>query len=246
MVRALPLLGLLTASALVAAGVTVAQDALGCGGGPDGAVHETLPMSGDTWPANAAIHIEGITVFSSGLTATVDGQPATLVDIPELSSVHELWLSISPQPAAGAEVVIQGEACASLGSNCTVDLSFTAGPADETAPPAPLSMRFDLKEVEGLHSPDCEGLHYGSYFAVRTTEPVDSNEEAPNLYVTEVFTDSSLGDLVGRHVDLAGPEGETKLFLHFSSGGPDACVRVTSRDAAGNVASPPITTCKAC
>src|SRR5262245_53912606 len=82
-----------------------------CSPPPPGLTSST-PADGDTYPGNAAVFFSGFDIALTGVTVTVDGQPASFGPPPaNLPTVADLMATINPAPKAGQKVVISGDFC---------------------------------------------------------------------------------------------------------------------------------------
>ena len=127
------------------------------------------------WPANGRIVLEGErdAFQAESLQVTIDGETGALVDVGE--TLQGRAFEISPAPAEGAVVHIEGDPCpadaAAYGDTCALlVLDFVAGPALEGTvlyPPVPLA--FDLFD-HGDYWPDGCGLDAGAAMVARFGE----------------------------------------------------------------------------
>ena len=100
-------IGLAAAMGLVAFGV-YAPKTEACSPLPPG-VYDSVPQSGASLPANAAVVLNGNAFSLEHLQATLDGETATLVEVPRLSIDPyvgyntRVAVKVSPTPSAGQQ-----------------------------------------------------------------------------------------------------------------------------------------------
>jgi len=88
-------------------------------------------------PTNGEIHFEGYGLSLSGVSVTVNGNPASLVEVPS-RGVGSKAARVTPEPAVNAEVILSGTFCEAA-DNCDAHtLIFSAIPADSTPPAVPV------------------------------------------------------------------------------------------------------------
>lgn len=127
---------------------SVAAEAAACW--PGRSVLRTVAPATGTHPANAPIVFEGAVLYDRHLAATIDGEPAELI-VDRLRSAwnppdqayYRLALQLSPEPAPGQTVHVNGDACASWGGSCPVAVTYVAGPRETETPPAVDALWFD-------------------------------------------------------------------------------------------------------
>jgi MYXO-CTERM domain-containing protein len=238
-------------SAMVLAAVVAASAARACPV-PPGNLRDTLPANGATWPANAAVALLGPGLTWDGVTATVDGAPVRLVPTPDLDfaawpgdgfSAPAPWTTarLDPAPAPGAHVVVTGDACTD-GDRCALHLEYTAGPADEVAPPTPGGVWFDLFAHGPVsHGEDC--VSWGdAEWRVHFEVAADSGTGAAEVLRLEAVTDGMAARTLRALPFTAGAQMQVVegRIAHDDAGAPlpeASCVRVVAYDLAGNRAS---------
>ncbi len=94
----------------------------------------SVPAEGDL-PANSAVLFFGQSLSLTGVSVSVDGSPAALVEAPAVAGAA-LAARIEPQPQPGQAVVISGDFCQESGGCGPSMLSFTATAPDLTPPAA--------------------------------------------------------------------------------------------------------------
>lgn len=222
-------------------------------------VLESILPNGPTYPANAALVLRGHRLTPVGLSATIDGVPATLVLDPSISNIEPvidedyrtLVLRLDPTPEIGQHVALFGEPCADPEYNTCdpIDVQYVAGPPDVTPPPAIGLHPFDLERIlPGLWGCDC--CFYGSWLHARLAPPDDLLSDETAVFY-EITVEHAIADLGERVHDLADvviqyPDqllGVLALGEDFPIEG--WCMTVRTIDAAGN-AGAPTTTCDAC
>lgn len=123
-------LTVLTVLTLTVAAAPRSADACGV---PESGLTGSIPATGQSYPANAALVFEGHGISLTDVTVTIDGAPATLVEVehPGLG----LAAKIQPLPLLGQDVVVSGDFCEF--EDCEPEvISFVAGPPDHSAPGA--------------------------------------------------------------------------------------------------------------
>ncbi len=242
-------------AALAVAGVVEPASACSPSGGTIGSV----TPAGDTHPANAAIVIEGRVLSERGLEATIDGEPAALmVDAlrsawnPPDQGYDRMALRLSPEPTPGQVVRVSGEACASWGGVCPLEVAFTAGPpATEVLPPVD-ALWFDwgLEEPWGdpWISDSCGSFPTVAELVVHVRVP----EEARDGSLLRVWATPAVeGDWGARAAYLRDAEPEVRQRIGMDAyrvGDPvtisRACVHAQLVGSAGE--GPVTTTCAPC
>ena len=114
----------------------LAPCASACAAIPPG-VLSTIPAAGTkTYPANAAIRLNGEGLSLAGLSATVGGKPAVAIAREGAVPPLGLALDLQPAPAPGELVTVAGTLC-KKGNNapfsCAIDIAYTASEADTVA-----------------------------------------------------------------------------------------------------------------
>jgi hypothetical protein len=232
---------------------------------PPPEVLSVTPGDGQSYPANAAIYLEGYGLSLEGATVTVDGAPAALVPVTLAEGLapanglfgQTLTARVEPAPAAGQTVVLRGTFCGDFPSGeapCGERvITYTATAPDAAAPPRPPEARYDVHD----HT-DFLPAGPGSCFVpseltywVSLTPPLPAAGEAPVAYVVEGFRDAALSSRVFVHSALATPElpafGQRLLASALGTTSPaDLCVRVRAVDLAGNEAGEAAVTCDPC
>lgn len=205
-------------------------------------VLETVPKTGESYPANAYVLIRYASE-NRGLTATVDGVPTSLtIDWKWWSSA--LALRPTPEPPVGAEVRISGDACSISGSVCPIDLRYTVTEPDLTAPPELTEFGFNVHDYPTLGNP-CAG-DYSTMALWFHVNGRASSGGAPSGYLLEWFRDTALTDFVmdQRFVPSSFPavwEEEEQVDIP-----PDSyCFRASAIDTADNQSAPRVA-CKPC
>ncbi|MBZ5708461.1 MYXO-CTERM sorting domain-containing protein [Nannocystis pusilla] len=200
------------------------------------------PLAGDVAPANALVWMS--TAKNCGgdpesIHVRVDGEPATLVAVPD--GPPGLAFRIEPEPSVGAVVQLEGcpgyASCEEAGDDVygKVDVSFTAGVRDEKAPAAPLLHDFDYV-IEDVMPGACDSSR---------TEParewsfvVDGQAaEAPLIYHVTVGPKDGDEPTTSRHVAADGAADlALALLRREEDAGSEVCVTVRTFDLAGNEA----------
>ena len=212
------------------------------------------PLDGSTHPSNGLLVIDA---QCGGDPATlkvfVDGQPASL--LPEHNRMVGLGYEISPEPEPGAVVEIIGcpgyascdEAREVGGVNDedelpfgAVEMSFTVGERDETAPVAPVMGGLDyvLEDVEEFCS--YEG---GTRPAREWSFTLDGQTDEPVLYHVTLGPAGSDDPTRTRRVVLDGDDDlELTLRRFAEDAGHEVCATVRTFDLTGNEADS-VSTC---
>ena len=164
--------------------------------------------------------------------------PATIVP----TSFDLGGITLAKPPAVGSTVNVSGDAC--YEPPCDVDLNFLVSEPDTTAPPGVTSLTFDLFDVVGNLPIDCPELVVGSHFYINPSAPAEAEAGAALVWKLEVFADSTLATPLRVQVVKASQPAPYEIRLPQLES-PDACVRATLIDLAGN-ASAPIVACKPC
>lgn len=213
-------------------------------GAPYPELSSSIPASGDTHPANAALVFQGFSLALTGVSVTVDGVPAQLVET-SLPAFSGLVANIEPRPEPGQAVVISGNFCE--GDTCEHEISFTAGPNDDEAPVAKelLFAAYDHADfVSG--GGDCMSDSDLTLYVHADVSPQADGQAAVRYRVTSA---PGMGDFEsGGLLDPDGPSVRSISLVESQLGGvapTDLCVSVELVDLAGN-AGEPIEVCKPC
>jgi hypothetical protein len=217
----------------------------------------SVPNNGGIHPANAPILLQGYNLQTDAIKATIDGQPAKVAKVFSAASaasslfLGQTTIGLTPAPQPGQKVTLKGQVCQGFGpeNKCTLDLSFTAGPEDLTAPPATESVEFDVHEYVGLASdpgscfPPTDVAYY-----VRLKAPADS--EATSYWMIDGY-DAATGKTLIFSTFRQRSQAD-KLVLRFDDKALQGaalpsgiCVEVTGVDLAGNKTQP-LRACKPC
>jgi MYXO-CTERM domain-containing protein len=237
-VRTLPLL---TVLAFAVTAIPRLADACSA---PESGLTASIPAGGATYPANAALVFEGHGISLAAVTVTIDGAPAALVeaDLPGLGLVAQ----IEPEPAAGQAVVVSGNFCAF--EECEPHtLSFTAGPADTSAPNA-TDVTFAAFDHAAFVSSGGDCMSDSDLtFYVHTDVSPQAAGQAPIRY--RMSFAPALADLeVGGLFAAQGPSTRAISVtddLLADAAITDLCLQLDVIDLAGNAATP-IEVCKPC
>jgi MYXO-CTERM domain-containing protein len=215
-------------------------------------VTSTLPADGATYPANAALLIDGFDLSIDALDAikvTVDGVAAKLVPADLGPNFATIAAMIEPQPAPGAAVVVSGNFCLDAGCDDT-KLSFTAGAPDLTAPePKPAAAFFGLYDHGDFMSSggDCQSDSDMTFY-LHVEQVVPADGEAPQRISAQYLPDGQGGfsDSV-RTSDESARVIMSVVASQLAGADPiaDVCFTVRHVDAAGNAAEP-YEVCGAC
>lgn len=203
------------------------------------------PKDNEAHPANAALHIVACPDYvQTMLSVTVDGVPASLGPADPPHEAAYGWVSISPPPFPGQEVVIEqcGEEAPTFGCPDPPEpvevLRYVAGPDDLEAPPAAgtvtLAHTYGPTEVSCMEFGDVE-------FHVEIAD-LDQGAETAVLYIIVLDTGLPDGYSSPRRTEWVGPGPVASLsfdigeHLDLATIPPeDACVTVTAMDLAGHV-----------
>ncbi|WP_159397449.1 hypothetical protein [Sorangium cellulosum] len=236
--------------AAVASWVALESSADACGALPSG-LQGTLPESGATYPANAALLFRGYDISLEGVSVTVDGEPARLVAVPDVSFWNALAARIEPTPGKGQGIVIEGDFCAPEPSCGVTRIELTAGDPDTTAPPAPEALSFNVYQY-APHAPNnCESPSSISWWITAVGEGAGAGE-SPVIYKVEAFRDDTFTEPVFSFNELveASPVEMTIRGIRDTLSGTDGpeamCFRIQATDAAGNAARGAVHACKPC
>ena len=237
------------APALAALLAALPHRADACGASLPGLV-ATDPAAGATYPANAALRFDGFDLSLTGVTATIDGEPATLVPA-EPSGAPGLFATLEPQPQPGQTVTIAGAFCEF--EECEAEeFSFTAGPPDLDAPVAK-DVFFTAFDHGGFVSSgaDCMGDADLALYLHADLSP-QADGQAPVRYRVTFDPDAGAPEPPGfvRNglFDVAGPSARSTSLTADKLGAvaaADVCLLVEFIDFAGN-AGEPIEVCKPC
>ncbi|MCY1060829.1 MYXO-CTERM sorting domain-containing protein [Nannocystis sp. SCPEA4] len=201
------------------------------------------PLDGDLAPTNALVWMS--TSGDCGgdpesIHVRVDGEPATLVAVPD--GPPGRVFRIEPEPGIGAVIQLEGcpgyASCEEAGDDVygRVDVSFTAGGRDEQAPAAPLLRDLDYV-IEDVMPGACDESK---------TEParewsfvVDGQAaEAPLIYHVSVGPKDGDRPTTSRHVAADGAADlALALLRREEDAGSEVCVTVRTFDLAGNEAA---------
>ncbi|MFT3775041.1 MAG: hypothetical protein QM820_57570 [Minicystis sp.] len=212
----------------------------------------SIPRDGDTYPGNAALFFEGFDLSLDNVTATIDDQPATLVQAADIVVPGNLIAKLAPVPTAGQRVKITGKLCSE--PTCEeVSISYTAGEADTVAPPATTVESFNVYDHADYKAQggECASDVDVSYW-VHLTSPALAAGESPRLYTIEGYRDSKLGEAVVSASGFVREQSHVSAFALLASqlGGAEPaealCFRVVTQDAAGNHAEASEVVCKPC
>lgn len=243
---------LVSAAALVALAWPV-RDAQACSP-PGAALTGSIPPSGATYPANAAIFFQGYDISLDAVSVTVDGQPASFTTATDVSSsrLAAITARVSPTPAAGQTVRIFGTFCAA--PHCEVsDITYVTSAPDTTPPASPASLSFDVHDYTDFESSggDCQSSSDAAWWIeVGTTPPQPT--ESPVVVVIEGSRNESFDDVVfssSAFVSAATTNLNVRRLVDEALNGPlaeDFCIRASVRDAAGNEAVTVVQACRPC
>jgi hypothetical protein len=220
-------------------------------------VSSVVPADAGPYPANAAIVVRGHRLLPDQLVATVDGMPAMLVVVPELSladtvfteQFRTLAVRVDPMPMPGQTVTVAGDPCdIDPPQTCpALDVEYVAGPPDDAPPILTGDVSFDLLRYTEVQWNDCG--EWGSEIWVHPQVDGDpmAAEAVVQFRLAAVHPDVP-GDQSGAHLDELG---DPEILSTSTSVIGDAfpfdgwCVSLHLLDAAAN-ASDPIETCLPC
>ncbi len=222
-------------------------------GPPMPGLTDSTPKNGETYPANAALFFYGYNIALDAVTVTVDGQPATLTPAAgTLSKAATLAANIDPKPSAGQTVVIGGNFCPNDGCQATT-IQFTTGADDTEAPPLTELSAFNVYDYPDYKSGggDCTIDSDLAWFFKLTAAPLVPGE-SPRVYSIERSPDANFtsGSVVHTSfvLDTAFPVIHRDMAVALSGSSPPEafCFRVSTTDAAGNLAGTSPVLCKPC
>lgn len=215
----------------------------------------SVPKSGETYPANAAVFLFGAQVSLDDVAVTVDGQPASLVPAEEVASLglSSKAVLVDPQPAKGQSVLIEGTFCAPEYQCPVASVTFTAGAPDVSSPAPPSSVVFNVHDYPDFKSSggDCQSDSDLAFWVHLFGVPASAGE-SPVIYSVEAFRDAGLSDLAfAQRVFFQSEEvtvqaRKTTAFLNGAEAPEALCFRVTALDASGNEAAGAVVTCEPC
>jgi len=211
----------------------------------------SIPKSGETYPANAAIFFLGVDLLPDGVSVTVDGQAATLkpVTTGALAQAASLVATIEPPPSPGQNVVISGDFCAEPSCK-SVTVQFTAGPEDTVTPQPSEIKAFDVYDhADYVSQNSCDNDIEVSWFFDLLAPGFDPSE-SPRIYSLERSTDASFTNGIVLHTGFAYSDGFPHIERGFTgtlAGNDPAeafCFRLSTVDAAGHSAGSSPVVCK--
>ncbi|WP_155798176.1 hypothetical protein [Sorangium cellulosum] len=214
----------------------------------------TLPESGGSLPANAAIFFDGYSISLDAVSVTVGGEPASLVAVTDLPSLgYSLVARIDPPPGEGQAIVIEGDFCRAAEPCGPTRIELTAGAADADAPAGPSGVSFDVHDHADFKSSggDCQVDSDLSWWVTVEGEIAGSGE-APVITTIEAFLDDTFTDPVMSQSRLMNAAALTVALSRTTdvldgAAAPEAfCFRATAIDAAGNAAGEAVHACKPC
>lgn len=221
-------------------------------GPPAPGLTSSIPADGGTYPSNGALFFSGFNIALTGVTVTVDGQPAAFGPAPaKVPTVTTLVATITPAPKAGQKVVIQGDFCEAPAQCTPKTITFTAGPPITGAPPVTDVVAFDVYDYVDYVSNggDCSQSSDLAYWAeLKGAAPGDS----PRLYTISAYNDSTLQKLAftrSGFISDADFRVEMRALAKDLAGKDPAeafCFRAKSIDVAGNGTDSQLLVCKAC
>lgn len=225
---------------------------------PNVSTEVEVSPSSDTYPANAAVILQGYSLSEWELTATVDGEPVTLTVDEGLSdypagdwAYRILALRLEPEPLPGQTVTVSGNPCAY--ATCgDVAVSYVASEPDETPPEAPLEWWWSLRYYEPVPDEEadfvdtCGYLRRAATIAMQgTLANVPEDGDDPVFFSVSVTPETSSLSERGRSArgyDLYAVRdtalvGSLYLFtdqVEYPVTKNEYCVRVELLDRAGN------------
>lgn len=222
---------------------------------PQPALTGSIPASGGTYPGNAAVFFQGYGISLEAVSVKIDGQPANFTAAPDIDALNVGYLAarIVPTPAKGQVVTIEGDFCGALNPCGNSIITFTAADPDNTPPPAPTAISFDLYDYPDFKSSggDCQiDSDLGWFIDVTATPPADS--ESPVVLIVEAFRDNFFEAFVFSESSFIGGSNVSLSSRHTVDvlnqvDAPQAlCFRASVRDAAGNPAGQTVDTCEPC
>lgn len=247
---------LFVASALLTLGlVAPAPRAEACSPPPPG-VYQTLPATGASWPLNVPVHLFGGAALGDGVdsfyTATVNGQPATLVEVSEKTSLDgSLQVRVEPPPSIGDVVAIAGTFCPAELSCYPIEMEYTVAAEDVAGIDAAPALWFDLHEHAHEPGGSCGPPGTLTWWLHLEDLATQTASESPLIYTVTAFAPGDLSTPV-RTWSLLGRGGDEALEVwgDVDPAGVDPaeafCFRVDVADLAGNPGQSSSTSCAPC
>ena len=180
-------LAALTAVALFAA----APRARACTPLPEG-VSGTIPAEGQKYPGNAAVILQGQGISLVNAAVSVDGVPATLTDVSNtlFNGLGLFAVTVTPTPAAGQAVTIEGKFC-DAGASCPpVTLHYVATAALNALPSPVELVEYDIYDYPDFKSSggDCQSDSDFAWWLHLNSKVPDQEKDGAVIYVIEGYT----------------------------------------------------------
>lgn len=222
---------------------------------PQSGLSSSIPASGSTYPANAAVFLMGYNMALDDVVVTVDGAAASLVPADAIGplGLGSFAVLVTPAPQPGQAVEIKGTFCLPIDQCPAASISFVASEPDTSAPAALSDLSFNVHDYPDFKSSggDCQSDSDLAFWIHGSVEP-PAMSESPVLVTFEAFRDQELKNLAFSRSTFATSADITighRATLDFLAGAsaPDAlCFRASTIDAAGNKGATSAAVCKPC